>query len=76
MRPQLLITGYADENLKKYVLQTTYLEQPGERAEIDHISFTSLNALNKGIETCVAEAKENTYDYSICLVTPGVKLND
>lgn len=74
MRPQLLITGYADENLKKYVLQTTYLEQPGERAEIDHISFPSLDALNKGIETCVKHAKRHTYDYGVSLVTNGVKV--
>lgn len=68
-RPQLLITGYADENLKKYILQTTYLEQPGERAEIDHISFHSLKALNREIEIRVAEAKKNTYDYAVNLVT-------
>lgn len=74
MRPQLLITGYADENLKKYVLQTTYLEQPGERAEIEHTTFPSLRELNKGMKKVIKNAKENTYDYGVSLVTNGFKV--
>lgn len=72
MRPQLLITGYADERTSTYILQTTYLEHPGTRADIHTRTFPSLRELNKGMNQVIKNAKENTYDYAVNLVTNGV----
>lgn len=65
MRPQVKITGYADDELRNYTLKTVYRDHANAPAEVEQMSFPSLKELHKGIKKCVAYAKANTYDYGV-----------
>lgn len=68
-RPQFNIYAYADDNLRKYILQTVYLEHKGARADIHTRTFPSVSRLNKEVNKSVKFAQENTYDYAVTFVT-------
>lgn len=63
-RPYVQIRAYADEENKKYWLETVYVEGH-EKPLYETMECENLKELHIAMKRCVSYAKRQTYDYEV-----------
>lgn len=66
-RPYVQIRGIRNEMHGTCTLETILVEE-GEEPLIERMDFITLEALNKGMNKCIAYAKRHSYDYDANII--------